>query len=144
MEEGSKPSSYVVTKMKIKEFVEAIGDKNPLYTDERYARKTRFGGIIAPPTFVITCNFWVPEEEPDFNRELGGASVILHGEQEFEYFQPIRAGDTLTFKTKVVDKYTKTGKTGLLNFIVRETVYRNRFGEKVVVGRSTIIVRKEG
>jgi len=71
LEEGSKPSSYVVTKMKIKEFVEAIGDKNPLYTNERYGRKTRFGGIIAPPTFVIACNFWVP----DFNRRARRGSV---------------------------------------------------------------------
>jgi acyl dehydratase len=138
----SKPSTYRVTKEKIKEFVEAVGDGNPLYVDEQYARKTKFGGIIAPPTFIITCSFWAPQQVSQPVRELTGARAIIHGEQELEYFKPIRPEDIITFTTRVVDTYTKTGRTGVLDFVVSETVFKNQFGEKVVVGRSTRIVRR--
>ena len=33
-------------------FARAIGETNPLYLDESYARTTRFGALIAPPTYV--------------------------------------------------------------------------------------------
>ena len=33
-------------------FARAVGDKNPIYSDEEYAKGTEPGGIIAPPTFV--------------------------------------------------------------------------------------------
>ena len=36
----------------IKRFIEATTDENPLWQDERYAKKTRWGGVIAPPTFL--------------------------------------------------------------------------------------------
>lgn len=33
-------------------FARAVGDKNPIYYDENYAKGTEPGGTIAPPTFV--------------------------------------------------------------------------------------------
>ncbi len=33
-------------------FARSVGDKNPIYHDEDYARSTEPGGIIAPPTFA--------------------------------------------------------------------------------------------
>ncbi|MBK5224441.1 MAG: MaoC family dehydratase N-terminal domain-containing protein [Acidimicrobiia bacterium] len=33
-------------------FARSIGDTNPIYSDEEYAKSTEVGGIIAPPTFV--------------------------------------------------------------------------------------------
>jgi hypothetical protein len=33
-------------------FARAVGDPNPIYHDEEYAKKTEVGHIIAPPTFV--------------------------------------------------------------------------------------------
>lgn len=34
-------------------FARAIGDLNPLYVDEEAAKRSEFGGIIAPPTFAV-------------------------------------------------------------------------------------------
>ena len=42
------------TKDAIWHFAEALGDDNPLWTDEEYASKSRYGRIIAPPTFLYT------------------------------------------------------------------------------------------
>ena len=39
----------------IRHFAHGYGDTNPLFTDREYARRTRWGGIIAPPTFLFSC-----------------------------------------------------------------------------------------
>ncbi len=48
----SEPATHVVEIGAIKKFAEAIGDSNPIYSDERAALKTRYAGLIAPPTFL--------------------------------------------------------------------------------------------
>ena len=40
----------------IHKFAVAVGDTNPLYYDEEFAKKTRYGGIIAPPTLIFELN----------------------------------------------------------------------------------------
>ncbi|MDA1349146.1 MAG: MaoC family dehydratase N-terminal domain-containing protein, partial [Chloroflexi bacterium] len=48
----SEPVTWEVEKGEIIRFAQAIGDPNPVYSDEAAARKSRHGGIIAPPTFL--------------------------------------------------------------------------------------------
>ena len=48
-----EPRVYEVEKGMIRRFVQAIDDPNPLWQDEEYANKSKYGGIIAPPTFVL-------------------------------------------------------------------------------------------
>ncbi len=45
----SAPKVFEVEKGHIRRFAEAVGDPNPMYRDEAYARKSRYGNIIAPP-----------------------------------------------------------------------------------------------
>jgi len=122
---------------KIREYAEAIRDDNPLYRDEEAARHSPFGGIIAPPTFAR--NFWW--EGTAVQDDLGfDPRYRIHGEQEFEYFQPIRAGEVLTGQFRIVDMYEKAGKRGgKMRFAVIETTYTNAKGETVLVGRRTLI-----
>ena len=42
--------SATVTAEHVAAFARALGDDNPLYTDEAAARRGPFGGIVAPPT----------------------------------------------------------------------------------------------
>ena len=42
------------TRMAILKFADGIGDPNPLWRNEEYAKKTRFGSIIAPPSWVFS------------------------------------------------------------------------------------------
>ncbi|MFC1820901.1 MaoC family dehydratase N-terminal domain-containing protein, partial [Thermodesulfobacteriota bacterium] len=43
-----------VTRDSIKHFVDAIGDMNPIFRDRTYAEKTKYGCLIAPPTFLYS------------------------------------------------------------------------------------------
>jgi acyl dehydratase len=38
----------------IRHFADGLGDTNPLWTDEEYAKRTKWGGIIAPPCFLYS------------------------------------------------------------------------------------------
>ena len=40
----------------IRHFANGIGDDNPLWNDEEYAKGTPYGDMIAPPSFLFTCN----------------------------------------------------------------------------------------
>ena len=46
-----------MTRDGIKHFVDGIGDINPLYRDMNYARGSKYGCLIAPPTFLETINY---------------------------------------------------------------------------------------
>lgn len=138
---GKSTPTYTmeVEKGHIRRFAQALGDDNPLYHDEEYAKKSRHGGIIAPPTFPTVFGF-------EGERVLEGLAInyarLLHGEQEYEYFRPLRAGDTISFSTKIVDVTEKQGKSGIMDIITTEMTGLDRESEKVFVGRSTVVIRR--
>ena len=43
---------FLVEASHIMMFARSVGDANPIYHDEDYAKKTDLGGIIAPPSFA--------------------------------------------------------------------------------------------
>lgn len=132
-------STMEVEKGHIRRFAQAIGDDNPLYLDEEYAKNSSYGGIIAPPTFPTTFGF-------EGEGVLQGLDInyarLLHGEQEYEYFNPIKAGDTINFSTTITDITEKEGKSGVMDIITTETTGHNQNDEKVFVGRSTVVIRR--
>ncbi len=134
----TRTDSMEVEKGHIRRFAQAIGDDNPLYRDEEYARKSRYGGIIAPPTFPTVFGFEGEKvmEGLKFNR-----ARLLHGEQEYEYFRPIMAGDTISYSTKIVNIDQKQGKSGSMDIVTTEMTGYNQKNEKVFVGRSTVVIR---
>lgn len=122
-----------VEKGAIRRFAEAIGDENHKYHDEEYA-KSKYGALVAPPTFIVTLTMGLGG---DVKWEFG--RVGLHGGEEYEYFKPIKAGDTLTCKTKVTDIYEKKGRKGPMAFMIIESEVTNQDGELVAKMKRTRI-----
>ncbi|MFI1797693.1 MaoC family dehydratase N-terminal domain-containing protein [Streptomyces sp. NPDC020379] len=92
---------YEVGREKIREFAEAIGDANPVYTDPEAAKALGHPDVIAPPTFVFAITFRAagqvvqdPQLGLDYDR-------VVHGDQKFAYTRPVRAGDRLTVTSKI-------------------------------------------
>jgi len=135
------PFAVTVERGKIKEFAGAIGDLNPFYLDDAVGRASEWGDVIAPPTFAITFR----DEQADTGtllRDLGtDVSRLLHGEQEFEIYQPLRPGETYLCRSRVVDQYEKSGKSGPMAFVVRETAVTDRHNEIVAKARGITVVR---
>ena len=140
---GKEYAPYVVhvERGKIKEFARAIGDLSPFYLDDEVGRASPWGDIIAPPTFAITFR----DERADtaaLLKDLGtDISRILHGEQEFEHHKPIRPGDTLLCRGRISDVYEKSGKSGPMAFVVRETTVTDADNEVVARVRGITVVR---
>ncbi|MCS7003588.1 MAG: MaoC family dehydratase N-terminal domain-containing protein [Dehalococcoidia bacterium] len=129
----SPPGITVVEKTAIVRFAEAIGDPNPLYYDEEYARRTPFGGIIAPPTFVYTLKRGPLPDLPIATTRL------LNGGDAFEFGPPIRPGDTIVAVSRWADLYERVGRNGPMVFTIWETTYTNQHGVVVAEHRATRI-----
>jgi len=131
------PHVYEVGKEKIKEYARAIGDFNPLYLDDEKAKASKYGGIIAPPTFaVVYAGGPVGQMLMDGDLALN-LMMLVHGEQEFEFGEVVRPGDVITTESEIVEIYEKKGKS----FITMATTSKNQRGEMTVKGRWTFIVR---
>ena len=127
---------YDVERGAIRRFAEAIGDPNPVFNDEQAARNTRFGGMIAPPTFCRSLGSPIPSIRL---KNMGEAFRGLDGGSDWEYFQPIRPADRITVQSRLLDLREAEGRLGPMVFIVIETSYTNQFGELCATQRSTAI-----
>ena len=131
-----KPVEIEIEKGMIRKFAEAIGDPNPLWQDEEYAKKTRCGSIIAPPEITICSMFsgasTFPEVPIPYKR-------ILDGGGEWESLLPIRPGDIITSVTKFARVFEREGKAGKMVFMIFETTHKNQKGEIVAKSHGTLI-----
>jgi acyl dehydratase len=135
--------SATVTAEHVAGFARALGDPNPLYVDANAAARGPFGGIVAPPTYPIAFMTQAMAGGMDTFLELGlNFMTLVHGEQEFEYRRPIRAGETLTLTGRIADVYEKTGGSGTLDFVVLETEATDADGRQVFFSRNTLISRR--
>ena len=139
---GKEYAPFVVTveRGKIKEFARALGDPNPFYLDDRVGAASEWGDIIAPPTFATT--FRDDGASETFFHDLGiDVSRVLHGEQEFEMARPIQPGHTYLCRSRIVDVYEKTGKSGPMAFVLREMTITDRMNEIVGTMRHITVIR---
>jgi acyl dehydratase len=128
---------YEVTRVKIAEFAEAIGDANPLYTDRAAAQAAGYPDVIAPPTFPIVIT--VAATRPALHDSGLGLNyaMVVHGEERFTYARPLHAGDVVTAQSTI----TGIRKTGSLTLITTETEIRALGGEHVCTATGTLVER---
>ena len=133
-----EPRVYDIEKGMIRRFARAIDDPNPLWQDEEYARKSQYGGIIAPPTFILTIGFEQIQQKMTTLLPGGGR---LHGGTELEYYQPVRPGDTITVSGKIGGIRERQGRNlGKMVFVTFDITYRNQRQELVAKCQQLIIV----
>ena len=138
---------FEVEKGAIKRYAQAIGDDNPLYWDEEYARNSRYGSIIAPPGFFGWAARPIVHEEEVMGEAImavakAGYARLLDGGIEYEFHRPVRAGDTLVATAKIADFYERVSKSGeKMILTVFESTYLNQNGDLVVKARHTLIGR---
>jgi len=134
-----KPFTVEVEKGRLKFFAKAIGEKNPVYSDEDAAKAAGYKALPAPPTFMFSIDLDGPEFLPMLDMLGMDIGRVLHGSQEFEYLGQIYAGDRITQSCKILDMFDKKG--GALEFIVQESAYTNQDGELVGKAQQTIVYR---
>lgn len=127
----------------VKAFARALGETDPLYLDDDAAKRGPFGAIVAPPTYPIAFMAQSMAGAASSFDELGlNFMTLVHGEQEFDYERPVKAGETLTLTARIHDVYEKEGRSGILDILVLETEASDRDGKRVFASRQTLVSRR--
>jgi acyl dehydratase len=133
--EAAEP--YEVSRVKIAEFADAIGDRNPLFRDRAAAQAAGYPDVIAPPTFAIVISM-ASTARAVADPGLGlNYAMVVHGEQRFEYSRPILAGDVVIARSTITD-IRDAGRNVLLT---AQTEIRAADGEHVCTAHNTLVER---
>jgi acyl dehydratase len=128
---------YEVSRVKIAEFADAIGDGNPLFRDRAAAREAGFPDVIAPPTFAIVIAITSSSRaiaDPGLNLNY---AMVVHGEQRFEYSRPLAAGDVVTAQV-TIDDIKDVGRNSMMT---TRTEIRTTGGDHVCTAYATLVER---
>jgi len=128
---------YEISRVKVAEFADAIGDPNPLYRDRAAAVEAGFPDVIAPPTFPIVISMAGSGQvmaDPGLNLNY---AMVVHGEQRFEFQRPLHAGDVVTAEVTIAD----IRDIGRNSVITTSTKISTGKGEHVCTAHATLVER---
>jgi acyl dehydratase len=131
------PVTYAVGREKIREYARAVGETDPACMDLEAARAAGYADLLAPPMFAVV--YSAPAVGPPiFDPEIElNFAMMVHGGQEFEWGEPVVAGDEITTTASVKDISETDGR----GYYVFESISTNQRGEQVCLGTWTNIVR---
>ncbi len=115
------PVTITVERGRMQFFAKVLGEADPIHSDAPSARARGFPDIVAPASFFTVIDAEAGEER----KRLGQPSLaelvkfdfryLLHGDETYEYLNPIFAGEEVVVTTAIVDFYDKKG--GNLEFV---------------------------
>ncbi|BFM17111.1 MaoC family dehydratase N-terminal domain-containing protein [Maricurvus nonylphenolicus] len=122
-------------------FAVATGEDDPVYLDEKAAIAAGHPALPAPPTFMFCLGMIHPAEKNAIEHMVDSIGEVLHGEQGFEYFKMIYAGDRIAITTTTVAIDEKKGG----HEVVRQvTEAINQHGELCAKAYSSIVIPNRG
>jgi 3-hydroxybutyryl-CoA dehydratase len=128
--EPRRTLAYLLTAEAIRKFCHAVGDLHPLYLDEAYAKRSPYGGLIAPPSIHILLMFACTPAD-DWMRSPG----TINAGQCWSYNVAARPGDTITLQARCLDKFIRKDRL----FAVHDNVFFNQHGKVICSGRGQTI-----
>ncbi len=128
----------------LRRYINATGDRNPLWLDDEFARAAGYRARILPPMMVIDLS-WRLQDSGD--GRLWHHRVPLppnyvdtrNAENEIEWFGEVYVGETLVLTHRLTDIVGRAGRRGLGVYITRETDYRTSDGRLVARLRQTVV-----
>jgi acyl dehydratase len=128
---------FEVEAERIGQYADAIGAESLVHKDAAAAAEAGYRDVVAPPMFAVV--YSAPAMGPalfDPDVEMNFAAMV-HGGQEFEWDEPVCAGDVITTAVTCKSIDERDGK----GFYVFESVSTNQDGEQTVKATWTNIVR---
>jgi acyl dehydratase len=93
-----EPWCHEATRDNIRHYAHGIGDDNPLWCDPDYAAKTRYGGIIALPSFLFATSRIVS----GYVGGLPGVHAMWSG-ADWTWHKPVRRNDEIKAEAHLKD-----------------------------------------
>jgi acyl dehydratase len=144
--EAHYPAREELGRASIRYFALALGDDNPLYVDDAFAKKAGYPSVIAPPTLICeSCQY--AHRAPNADGYIGhewhlpvpNARLIRAG-NDYEFMRPVLPTDRISVTwtlESIVEKPSSRGGTQL--FVSSVARYRDVRGEVVAINRETIV-----
>ncbi len=145
------PFRYEIGLEKMREFALAVGggvpsasfgsipeDLNPLFYDESAGKNGPYGSVIAFPTFAVTfaiAPFAAAVSDPELDINL---LMVVHGEQQFEFFDAMRPGDVVTTTGWISQIFEKSQK----DFLIVVSESKNQKDQPLVRATWTAVIRR--
>ena len=139
---GLYPATHDVMPSEVRRFFHATMDENPYFWDEEAAKKSRYGGLIAPLGYPVHAFRRSPDapdpltnaDNPDFDGSRRSfrpglppveipLSGVLNGGYEYEFFRYARHGDRIFRTSSYKDIYQRPGKNGPMVFVILEDLF---------------------
>ncbi len=128
---------YEISRVKLAEFADAIGDPNPVYRDRAAAVEAGFPDVIAPPTFPIVISMASSGQAMSDPGLRLNYAMVVHGEQRFSYERPLHAGDVVTAQVTISD----VRDVGRNSVMTTTTKISTVDGEHVCTAHATLVER---
>lgn len=133
-----------VNRPMIRHWCDAVGDRNPSYTDAGFAEKSVHAGIVAPPTMLQAWTMFglrAPDEGVPRSSALGevmtlldeaGYTSVVATNCRQEYRRYLVPGDQLQVSS-LIDRVSDEKQTalGAGRFVDQLMIYRDQHGEEV-------------
>jgi acyl dehydratase len=110
----AEPWCYEATRDNIRHYAHGIGDDNPLWCDPSYAQGTKYGDVIAPPSFLFATDRIIS----GYVGGLPGVHAMWSG-ADWKWLKPVRRNDEI--KTEAV----------LKDLIERDTSFAGRAVQQI-------------
>ncbi len=110
----------------IAEFIDAVGDHNPIHSDRAYAACTMFGERIAPGMWTAGLISAV------IGTRLPGPGAVYLS-QDLKFLRPVKFGDVISARVEVLETNREKNRVRL------RTVCTNQRGEDVLTGEALVM-----
>jgi acyl dehydratase len=110
----AEPWCYEATRDNIRHYAHGIGDDNPLWCDPSYAQGTKYGDVVAPPSFLFATDRIIS----GYVGGLPGVHAMWSG-ADWKWLKPVRRNDEI--KTEAV----------LKDLIERDTSFAGRAVQQI-------------
>jgi len=127
-------SPAVIEKEKMMTFARDY-DNIPLHTDEKYAKTTPFGKLIAPGVMSFM-SVWAKYLEVDFF----GDELIAGKSTKIEWLKPVFADDVLSGRATITKLVKRNPKNGLVEITIEAY---NQNGDMVLTDVTEAIVKRK-
>ncbi|MPZ62032.1 MAG: acyl dehydratase [Propionibacteriales bacterium] len=112
-----------VRRLEFQRWAAAVGDRNPLYFDAKYARAHGYRDVAAPPLYLAYIGASVVDLDqlrPDGLARQSGSGVVplpkcprrMAGGDDYTFHEPVYDGDVITTVRRLAELEPKAGRSG--------------------------------
>lgn len=134
IENTVEPWNYEATRDAIRHYAHGIGDDNPLWCDPEYAATTKYGTVVALPSFLFTTSRLIS----GYCGGLSGVHAMWAG-AEWTWYKPVLRNDSITTEAHLKDLVEHQTRFAGRSFQqIYHVDFFNQTGDKVAEGDSWV------